>query len=150
MIEILSCPFCGGEAKIYHQEKYSSRPKRYCVHCANAVECAVVPQTKWCDTIEEAVAIWNTQTPLAEPEPLTSEQLKQMGGEPVYAILRAKDEYGMPTCFKDGWYLAIVTPGSIFIKSNDATILVNGDYGVDIKLYAHKPKTQPAPKKGGR
>lgn len=80
--------------------------------------------------------------PLVQPEPLTLEQLKQMDGEPVYAVLRAKDEYGMPSCFKDGWYLVIASADSIFIKSNNATILANGDYGVDIKLYTHKPRPQ--------
>jgi len=72
-------------------------------------------------------------TPLTELKPLTSEQLKQMGGEPY-------------------WHVSLQGNGDEW-RILDKHIARNpeeyyfGEYWI---AFAHKPKTQPAPKKGGR
>ena len=66
-IKLLPCPFCGGEAVIYHQSsKYTNRDGNY-VHC---MECGCRTKLFECygnttktheDTKQEAIEAWNTR-----------------------------------------------------------------------------------------
>lgn len=59
-INLLPCPFCGGEGWL--DAFYNSDKKRMRCHaaCVNA-GCLVRPSGKCADTIEEAVEAWNTR-----------------------------------------------------------------------------------------
>lgn len=69
-IKLIPCPFCGGEAVIYHQSsKYTNRDGNY-VHC---MECGCRTKLFECygnttktheDTKQEAIEAWNTRKPM--------------------------------------------------------------------------------------
>lgn len=73
MSELKPCPFCGGEATM----KAPNMHRKTCIACK---ECGV--STGW-GTVEEVTAAWNRR---AQPtnEPLTMEQLREMGYEWVW------------------------------------------------------------------
>lgn len=59
-INLLPCPFCGGEGWLdafYNSDKMRMR---YHAACVNS-NCGVLPSGKYADTIEEAVEAWNTR-----------------------------------------------------------------------------------------
>ena len=57
--DLLSCPFCGGEAEILHYQIDGYLPK--CKLCDGMIE-------KWFLIKEEAIAAWNHRTPIKEGE----------------------------------------------------------------------------------
>ena len=69
MVELLPCPFCGGEAVMYHQSsKYTDCDGNF-IHC---LECGCRTKLFECfgntgkthsDTKREAIEVWNTRTP---------------------------------------------------------------------------------------
>ena len=69
----------------------------------------------------------------AEPEikPLTLEQLRQMGGQPIW--VEQKDTY-----YKCGW--ALVTSGKDIIASNGECNFEKANYGKTWLAYARKPE----------
>lgn len=58
-IELLPCPFCGGEAKINRMPHLWE----YSVQC-NDVDCIVHPETEGYEKREEAIEAWNTRKPM--------------------------------------------------------------------------------------
>ena len=59
-IELLPCPFCGGEAYLYEDKKCDI----YSVGCKNC--CDIEPITRVCESKEEAIKLWNTRKPMQE------------------------------------------------------------------------------------
>ena len=69
MAELLPCPFCGGEAVMYHQSsKYTDYDGNY-IHCLECgcrtklFECLGTTGKTHKDTKAEAIKVWNTRTP---------------------------------------------------------------------------------------
>ena len=53
------CPFCDSKANLQSLGRYTNRKvKIYRAICSN-VECEVFPATRYCESEEEAVRIWN-------------------------------------------------------------------------------------------
>ena len=81
-IKLLPCPFCGGEAVIYHQSsKYTNRDGNF-VHC---MECGCRTKLFECygnttktheDTKQEAIEAWNTRKPMEQIVERLEEELK--------------------------------------------------------------------------
>lgn len=58
-IELKPCPFCGGEAHLFAMETIGTGVA-YFVRCVgNKSKCAGPIRTKYCDTEERAVEVWN-------------------------------------------------------------------------------------------
>lgn len=54
------CPFCGFRAvvcDVYSKKKH--KLKGHIVICSNSWSCKIQPKTPTCDTVEEALEIWN-------------------------------------------------------------------------------------------
>ena len=69
MAELKRCPFCGGEAAMYHQSsKYTDYDGNY-IHCLECgcrtkiFECLGTTGKTHKDTKAEAIKAWNTRTP---------------------------------------------------------------------------------------
>ena len=60
MTELLPCPFCGGEARIYMNDSDLDNILYYCI-CTNDNGCGVLPITLDHYSKEEAAAAWNTR-----------------------------------------------------------------------------------------
>ena len=88
-IKLLHCPFCGGEAVIYHQSsKYTNRDGNF-VHC---MECGCRTKLFECygnttktheDTKQEAIEAWNTRKSMEQiltrlEEEVTLERMDKM------------------------------------------------------------------------
>ena len=75
MSELKSCPFCGGEARLYGNSKLiGTRLKHYQVAvCAND-DCGC--RTSPCETVEDAIYKWNRRTPMANIVEKLEEELK--------------------------------------------------------------------------
>ena len=58
-LELLPCPFCGGEAKIATYD-WGHSVKEYWIYC-NPCDCA----SGRCHSKEGAINAWNTRTPMA-------------------------------------------------------------------------------------
>jgi len=78
-------------------------------------------------------------TPLTEPEPLSWEELRKMKSEVVWIHWLVEPAGG----WEDG--RAIVGKYHCPIPNCEG----DWNYGIKWIAYSHKPKTQPAPKKGG-
>ena len=68
MAELLPCPFCGGEAVMYHQSsKYTDYDGNF-IHCRECgcrtklFECFGNTGKTHSDTKREALEVWNTRT----------------------------------------------------------------------------------------
>lgn len=57
-VELLPCPFCGGEAKVI----YDDAGKWFYIACVND-ECPIVAQGMWHTDMQKAIEEWNTRTP---------------------------------------------------------------------------------------
>lgn len=55
--ELLSCPFCGGSAFMYHEDSSDYEQHWSYVVCCNVQECDAEGQER--KTMEEAAAWWN-------------------------------------------------------------------------------------------
>jgi len=91
-------------------------------------------------------------TPLAESEPLTLDQLKQMHNTPVWVEFSGDEEYGAAP--KSHWCFIDVCGGMVDAYPCDIHEVheyeyPHSAYGNGWLAFAHKPKTQPTPKKGG-
>ena len=87
MSELKSCPFCGGEAAMQAPNMH----RKTCVVCK---ECGV--STGW-GAVDTITSVWNHRAQPAS-ETLTLEQLRDMGGEPVWCVY--------PGCSTGGeWFL---------------------------------------------
>lgn len=160
---LLPCPCCGSEAKFK-----KGFPSRQIAHCRQAVvqckKCGVrtvthrqLPMERWQDVDRAAIEEWNTRAPIlsagkmemleALNDPLTLEQLREMGGDPVYIIakgmgiaewnvIKGKDyitlSYDQPTIgFKT------VTEGIEFVNGRMFRI---DSYGVTWLAYRRPPE----------
>ena len=111
MSEIMNCPFCNGRAIM--RERFINgvaNVKHYRLEC---VDCHA-SFLNWNKNTSKAIAAWNRRAQ-PENEPLTLDDLRQMGGEPIwikefppYAFagykvlsLRVVDVYGDIVC-EDG------------------------------------------------
>lgn len=92
-IELLACPFCGGDAEF---EKRPAYAVAICPQCR-------IRTAEYYDR-EVAAKVWNTRT-TPTPTPLSLEQLEQMDGEPVWVewIMPSGEERGKFD--KDEWAL---------------------------------------------
>lgn len=57
LAQLRRCPFCGGRAELHYIEQ-ANRPY---ICCDEVDKCRVHPSTDTCDTVEEAIKIWNTR-----------------------------------------------------------------------------------------
>jgi Lar family restriction alleviation protein len=81
MSELKPCPFCGGEAKIEEIPGTPFTDESY----AWGVGCNECNIGWYEEQKSEAIAKWNRRTQ-PENKPLTLDELRQMGGEPVYCV----------------------------------------------------------------
>lgn len=56
MSELKSCPFCGGEARVVKDGRWTDQSVIYAVVCG---ECHAM--SRWCESEEEAIEAWNTR-----------------------------------------------------------------------------------------
>ena len=67
MVELLPCPFCGGEVDHYHTEHISLKQRKHrfrCNKCKGIFFFWVKGDYKNKEQVEsEAIKIWNTRTP---------------------------------------------------------------------------------------
>lgn len=80
-IQLLPCPFCGGEAELIQDFNHPSRPAAIAWQ-VDCVECWI--ETLYHNTPEEAAAFWNTRhvTPFAPVDPIEAfAQLKEKFGD---------------------------------------------------------------------
>lgn len=84
-IQLLPCPFCGGEAELIQDFNHPSRPAAIAWQ-VDCVECWI--ETLYHNTPEEAAAFWNTRhvppfTPALPPTEAFA-QLREKFGEQFY------------------------------------------------------------------
>ena len=65
MREIKDCPFCGGKAELTEkQPRYGSTDiTQYVVRCKGAKCCCGKYSTRYFDTADEAIDMWNMRAP---------------------------------------------------------------------------------------
>jgi hypothetical protein len=130
MDELKPCPFCGGEAE-RTKPGWSNfyQKKLYGVHCIDA-GCVAFDTEPHFFKQKDADDAWNRR---AEPEnkALTLEQLKSMGGKPIYF-------HSIET--GHNWYAILGVQDEIqqYFQTGSTRRLSN--YGITWLAYAHKPE----------
>lgn len=127
MNEVLrECPFCGSNNIIFMDSSNEVDEKAWCVECQ-----ANIPRFK--GRREELIQAWNRRTQPDNP-PLSLEQLRGMGGEPVWIEdLEEPENSEWKICYWDrGKYLVLT---SMHCQGH-----LLDEYGKTWLAYAHKPE----------
>lgn len=148
MEELKECPFCGGEVVLAHTNHRSLTNREHmfkCLKCGTLTFLQSKPCV--CGTVEEieseAAKLFNRRT-APENKPLTLEQLRQMGGKPVYVIhpnMKGWFEYDKEA----GWYILEHFFGKgIGIKDSNMDTVLSGEssYGRDWIAFAQEPEQE--------
>lgn len=118
MSELKPCPFCGGESE--RIEDHFLLPTNKIIACSKC-KVRTKPYSSW----EKAIETWNTRT---QPNPpLTLEELRGMGGKPVWCEIPSDNpQYG----------IVIAKHECVSLKCGILQFKYYGKW----KAYAHEPK----------
>lgn len=134
MNELKACPFCGShKVKLFYDERQNYRVE--CCGCHKTVLFHIEEKSSKAKAIE----LWNRRTQ-PENKPLTLEELKLMGGEPVW-IVESMDwgHWELSADAED--YLCDRDPDFYGMTHNDPA----GRYGLHVLgwlAYANKPEKE--------
>ena len=105
------------------------------IHGIFCPKCGTLVSIAGCESLEDAIAAWNTRTAPANP-PLTPDELREMDGEPVWCVDDGRGNLPDLT----GWYLVdAVSEGLISVKG----ICVGfAKFDGRCGIYRHKPERE--------